>query len=163
MNRCLAILVVVGGLSLMAGAQNRPPGTVHEALQCLVTDTKSGLDSETLSAAEIDLGYKMDSKTALGDHYLYLVVYTTPKRDEGRIYDVRVKQHHVYSVENSATFVSTAKGITFPTPPVGGQWAQNQLIPALEKMVHHKWYTVEMKYLRPGSKNVRCESALGKE
>jgi hypothetical protein len=129
----------------------------------LVTDSRNWLDPQTLSAPELNLGFQADNKTSLGDEYLYVVVYTTPKRDEGKIFDIRVKPHHLYSIENDATFASTSTGITFSTPPLGGQWAQSQLIPAIQRIVHHKWYTADMKYLRKPAKNVQCETSMETE
>jgi hypothetical protein len=160
-NSLLSLLIVC--LGLPAWAQNQAPAILHEVAHCLVTDSRNWLDPETLRAPELNLGFKADNKTALGDEYLYVVVYTTPKRDAGKIFDIRVKHHHLYSIENDATFVSSATGITFSTPPQGGQWAQNQLIPAIEGIVHHKWYTADMKYLRKPAKNVQCESNMETE
>jgi hypothetical protein len=159
MKRFLALLFLLAGSALYA--QNQAPALLHDAAHCLVTDPHNFLDKQTLSARELNLGFQSDAKTSLGDKYLYVVVFTDPGRSHGTIFDVRLKQqghNHVYSVENSASFVYSAQGIEFPTPPVGGQWAQNQLIPAIQRIVHHKFYTAEMKYLLKPAKNVECES-----
>ncbi len=161
MNRYLALFLLLISVSVVA--QNQAPAALHEVAHCLVTDNHNWLDPEVLKAPELNLGFRYDTKTFLGDKYLYVVVYTAPHRDRGRIFDIRYKQqnhHHVYIVENVATFVSTPKGIEFPEPPVGGAWAQNQIMPALQQIEHHKWYTAEMKYLLKPAKHVQCETTL---
>jgi hypothetical protein len=159
MNRFLALFLLLAGSALCA--QNQAPVLLHDAAHCLVTDPHNFLDKQTLGARELNLGFQSDAKTSLGDKYLYVIVYTDPSRSHGKIFDIRLKQeghNHIFSVENSATFVVTAVGVEFPTPPVGGQWAQNQLIPAIQRIVHHKFYTAEMKYLLKPAKNVECQS-----
>ncbi len=160
MNRCLQLSLLIVSLSLGVCAQSLPPSHVREAAHCLVTDPRNLLDAQTLSAPELNLGFHLDTKTVLGDQYLYLVIFTTPGRDQGKIFDVRIKSHHTYSIENSATFARSPKGITFSTPPLGGQWAQNQLVTAIQGMEHHKPYAAEMKFLLKPSKSIHCESNM---
>jgi hypothetical protein len=159
MNRFLALFLLLASTALCA--QNQAPAILHDAAHCLVTDHHKWLDAKTLSAPDLKLGFLTDNKTALGDKYLYVLVFTNPTRTQGKIFDIRLKDqghHHIYSIENSATFISSPTGIEFPTPPVGGQWAQNQLIPAIQRIERHKFYTTEMKYLLKSTKNVECES-----
>lgn len=162
MNRYLAIFFLL--VSVGAAAQDQPPGMLHEAAHCLVTDQHSWLDPEILKAPEIHLGLRYDTKTFLGDKYLYVIVFKTTHRDTGRIFDIRFKQEnhrHVYSVENTATFITTPKGIEFQEPPVGGTWAQNQMKPAIDQIQHHKkLYTAQMKYLIKPDKHVECTTTL---
>jgi hypothetical protein len=162
MNR-LALLLFLASVSTTLYAQNQPPTLVYEAAHCLVAGNQSWLDAQTLQAPDMNLGFHLDSKTLLGDEYMYLVVYTTPHfRNQGKIFDVRVKQHHTFSIENSASFVSSAKGVDFPEPPVGGQWAQAQFVTAIQEIEHHKLYTASMKSLLKASKHIQCESAVDK-
>ena len=108
------------------------------------------------------MAFQHDTKTLLGDDYLYVVVYTTPARNQGRIFDIRIKQKHDYSIENQATFVNSAKGVNFPQPPAGGQWAQTQFATAIQGISERrKWYTDSMKNLRKPH-HVQCESGLDK-
>lgn len=161
MNRYFALLLLLASTVLYA--QNQSPALLHDAAHCLVTDPHQWLDAQTLSAPTLNLGFLTDNKTVLGDRYVYVVVFTNPSRSQGRIFDIRLKRqdhHHIFSIENRATFISSSKGIEFPVPPVGGQWEQNQLIPAIQRMEHHKFYTSEMKYLRKPIKNVECESNI---
>jgi len=161
MNRFLALFLLLASTAMFA--QNQPPAVLHDAAHCLVTDPHNWLDKQTLSAPELNLGFLTDNKTVLGDKYLYVVVFTNPNRSHGKIFDIRLKQeghNHIFSVENSATFVVPAVGVEFPTPPVGGQWAQNQLIPAIQHIEHHKFYTAEMKYFLKPAKNILCQSNM---
>ena len=161
MNRIALLLSLLACLSLPLCAQNQPPALAREVAHCLVTGSRNWLDPETLSAPELNIAFHEDSKTTLGDKYVYLIVFTDPHRNEGRIFDVRIKHHHVYSIENSATFVSSPKGVTFSTPPIGGQWEQNQFIPAVQRIEQHrKWYAADMKYLLKPSKSIQCETTM---
>src|ERR1700692_391366 len=132
----LFLFATIAGAALRA--QDQAPVILHEAAHCLVTDGHNWLDAETLQASELSLGYQLDTKTLLGDEYLYVIGYTTPRRNEGKIFDIRIKQKHVYSVENSARFVGTDKGVQFPDPPAGGQWSQTQYITAIDNIERHK-------------------------
>src|ERR1700692_2696958 len=132
----LFLFVAIAGAALRA--QDQAPVILHEAAHCLVTDSHNWLDAETLQASELSLGYQLDTKTLLGDEYLYVIVYTNPRRNEGKIFDIRIKQKHVYSVENSARFIGTDKGVQLPDPPAGGQWALTQLLSAIENIERHK-------------------------
>ena len=161
MKRYLLLLILF--ISVGAAAQNQAYGILHEAAHCLATDSHQWLDPETIKGTEIHLGMRYDTKTFLGDKYLYVVVFTSPKRDAGKIFDIRYKQQshqHVYIVENVARFTITPKGVEFPEPPVGGSWAQNQITPALQQIVRHKGWTDEMKYLLKPENHIQCETTL---
>jgi hypothetical protein len=162
MNR-FALILFLSCMSTALCAQDQAPTLPHEAAHCLVAGDRTWLDPETLEAPELNLAFQLDTKTLLGDEYLYLVIYTTPARNQGRIFDIRIKQHHEYSIENSASFVITAKGVDFPQPPTGGQWAQTQFATAVQNMYERrKWYTDAMKNLRKPLHHVVCESDLDK-
>lgn len=162
MNRFATLSLLLASLSLPLCAQNQPSALARDAAHCLVTDNShSWLDPQTLSAPELNISFHEDTKTTLGDKYLYLVVYTDPQRRQGRIFDIRIKRHHGFSIENRATFISAPTGVTFPTPPMGGQWEQNQFSAAIQRIVQHrKWYAAEMKYLLKPSKSIQCESTV---
>ena len=110
MNR-FALILFLSCLSTALCAQDQAPTLPHEAAHCLIAADQHWLDPQTLQAPELDLAFQLDTKTLLGDEYLYLIVYTTPARNQGKIFDIRIKQKHDYSIENSATFVSSAKGV----------------------------------------------------
>jgi hypothetical protein len=160
MKRIALILFLVSMVTALC-AQNQAPMLLHEAAHCLVAGDHVWLDAPTLEAPELHLAFQLDTKTLLGDEYLYVIVYTNPARNEGKIFDIRIKQHHAYSIENSATFVSSAKGVDFPQPPAGGQWAQTQFGTAVQRIKERrKWYTDPMKNLVKPFKRVECESGL---
>jgi len=159
MSRLTLILFLLLASTALC-AQNQAPLLLHEAAHCLVTGNHVWLDAQTLAAPELNLGFHLDTKTLLGDEYLYVVVYTTPARKEGKIFDIRIKPHHTFSIENSASFVSSAKGVDFPEPPAGGQWAQAQFVTAVQRIIEQrKWYADAMKLLLKPS-HIQCESYL---
>ena len=158
----LALILFLSCLSTVLYAQDQAPTLPHEAAHCLIAADQHWLDPQTLEAPELDMAFQLDTKTLLGDEYLYLIVYTTPARNQGRIFDIRIKQKHDYSIENSASFVLSPKGVEFPQPPAGGQWAQTQFANAVQRITERrKWYTDSMKNLRKPH-NVQCESGLDK-
>ena len=161
MKRYLNFFLFLIFVSIPVCAQSIPPVLLYEAAHCLVTDKHNWLDPQTLGARELSLGYHPDAKTMLGDKYLYVVVYTTPRRNEGKIFDIRFKDQnhqHIFSIENSATFISSKTGVEFSVPPMGGTWAQAQFTPVIQQIVHHKWYTEPIKYLVKPSTHIQCES-----
>ncbi len=161
MNR-FALILFLSCMSTALCAQDQAPTLPHEAAHCLIAADQNWLSPQILAAPELDLAFQHDTKTLLGDDYLYLVVFTTPARDQGKIFDIRIKQKHDYSIENQATFVNSAKGVNFSQPPEGGQWAQTQFATAIQQILERRrWYTDSMKNLRKPH-NVRCESGLDK-
>lgn len=159
MNKYFAFLLLMTCIGSTAYAQYNAPAPLFEAAHCLVTEKHAWLDLQ--KTKELSLGFRSDEKTMLGDKYLYVIVYTTPKRNEGRIFDIRIKKQdrqRVYNIENTATFVTTAKGVDFPQPPTGGTWAQNQLVTAIQQIEHHKWYVASIGSLQKESKHVQCAS-----
>jgi hypothetical protein len=166
MNR-FALTLFLSCMSTALCAQDQAPTLLHEAAHCLVAGNVTGdhtwLDPQTLEAPELALAFQLDTKTLLGDEYLYVIVFTSPARNEGRIFDIRIKQHHDYSIENRASFVNSAKGVDFPQPPAGGQWAQTQFATAVQRILERrKWYTDAMKNLQKPFRHVQCESGLDK-
>lgn len=162
--KCFSTLFLLALFSLSTAlyAQNQAPVLVYEAAHCVVNSDRNWLDDQTLQLPELSVGFRHDSKTLLGDDYLYLVIYTAPSRKEGKIFDIRIKGKHSFSIENSAQFVISPKGVDFPQAPVGGQWEQNQFVNAIQQIGDKKWYTASMKYLRKPSGHIQCEISVDK-
>jgi hypothetical protein len=162
MPRYLALFLLSISLSAALSAQDRAPALLFEAAQCLATDSHQWIDVHEVKA--LSLGYKIDKKTFAGGHYLYVIVYSTPKRDQGRVFDIRYKEEnrqHVYSIENNADFVKTPKGINFTEPPLGGTWTQNQLTTAIQQILHQrKWYEAQVKHLLKPADHLVCETKV---
>jgi len=156
MKRSLALLILLAAIPAALCAQGRAPGPLFEATQCLITEQHHWVNVQNVS--DLQLAYLPDKKNFGGAKYLYVVVYTSPLRDRGNIFDVRIKGHRTYSIENNATFINTPKGITFPDPPLGGTWTQNQLTTALQQILrHHKWYSAQVSYLTKSAGRLHCE------
>ena len=141
-------------------SQDRAPSVLFEATQCLVTGKYEWVDPGDQKV--LQLAYRVDNKTFSGAHYLYVVVFNSNKRDSGKLFDVRVKDHHTYSIENNAKFsIAKDKTISFPEPPLGGNWTQGQMTSTMKQvMKHHKWYEAEVKQLQKPSPKLRCETVV---
>jgi hypothetical protein len=156
MNRYLALLLLLASSAAVC-AQDKAPVPLFEAAQCLVNGKYLWVD--VTDKKELQFAYQSDAKTFGGTSYLYVIVFTSPKRDQGKIFDIKVKDHHTYSVENNAIFARTSKGITFPEPPLGGTWRQTQLTTTIQQILRrHKWYEAQVKVLLKPSSRLRCET-----
>ncbi len=159
MKRSFALALLLASTCASLHAQDKPPAVLWDAAQCLATGKYEWVNVDNTKT--LALGYHEDNKTFEGGKYLYVVVFTSPKRDQGKIFDIRIKGRRHYIVENNATFVSTPNGITFPNPPLGGNWAQNQLTTAIQQILKHKkWYEAQVKYLVKGADHITCETAV---
>lgn len=159
MKRLLALLLLLASTSAVLRAQDTAPSALFDAAQCLVNDKHQWVDLTGFQ--KVQLAYHPDSKTFGGGKYLYVIIFTSPKRDQGKIFDIRLKEHRTYSIENNAGFAITPAGITFPEPPLGGNWTQNQLTASVQTILNHRrFYDVEVKYLRKPNSHVHCETAV---
>ena len=138
-------------------AQDAPPVSLFEATQCLATGKYAWLDLK--SQKTVQLAYNADKSE--GSHYIYVVVFTTPKRDQGKVFDVRMDRDHSYIIENNAHFVMTEKGFTFVEPPLGGTWTVNQLSARVQQILKRKkWYEAEVKRILKPNPHLHCETAV---
>ncbi len=159
MKRYLALLLLLPAMGVFVGAQDRAPVPLFEATQCILNGKYEWVNVKDQKS--IRLAYHADNKTFSGAKYLYVIVFSTPKRDRGKIFDIRLKDHRTYSIENNATFINTPEGITFPEPPLGGNWTQNQLTNSIQAILrHHKWYEVQVKTLLKPSSHLQCETNI---
>lgn len=159
MKRYFSLCLFLACLCPVLHAQDNPPTVLYEAAQCLATGKYEWVD--VTGQKTLQLAYHTDNKTYNGAHYIYVIVFTTPARDKGKVFDIRVKDHHTYSVENNARFTITPDGITFTEPPLGGSWTQNQLTARVHDILrHHKWYEAEVKRLLKPSDHLHCETAV---
>jgi hypothetical protein len=157
MKQSLALLLLFASMPVVLHAQNRAPSALFEATQCLITEQHHWVNVQNVK--ELQLAYLADTRNFGGAKYLYVVVFTSPTRDRGSIFDIRIKDHKTYSIENNATFMNTPQGITFPQPPLGGTWTQNQLTTSLQQIFHRrKWFEAEVKYLIKPSTHLHCEA-----
>jgi hypothetical protein len=153
----MALLLLLVSIGVPLSAQERAPVALFESAQCLVNGKYLWVD--VTGQKELQLAYQADTKTFGGASYLYVIVFTSPKRDQGKIFDIRVKDHHTYSVENNAIFAKTAAGITFPEPPLGGTWRQTQLTTTIQQILRrHHWYEAQVKALLKPPAHLRCET-----
>ncbi|PSH03021.1 MAG: hypothetical protein CXZ00_14360 [Acidobacteria bacterium] len=160
MKRHFAFLLLLASLTATVRAQDKAPVALFEAAQCLATGKVEWVNVESVKV--LQLSYLADNQKIAGSKYIYVVVYITPKRDQGKIFDIRYwddSHQRVYSVENNATFAITPKGITFPEPPLGGAFIQNQFTNVIQQILRRrKRYELEVKSLLKPSSHIRCET-----
>lgn len=154
--RRIALLTLGWLLGLGAlWAQDAPPSALFEATQCLATGKYAWLQLE--GQKTVQLAYRNDSFE--GVHYMYVVVFTTPKRDQGKVFDVRMDEEHSYAIENNAQWVVTDKGFTFVEPPLGGNWTTNQLSTRVQMILKRKkWYEAEVKRVLKPNAHLVCKT-----
>lgn len=160
MKRYLSLCLLLSCLCPLLHAQDNPPTVLYEAAQCLATGKYEWVDATGLKT--LQLAYHTDNKTYNGEHYIYVIVFTNPARNQGKVFDIRIKDHHTYSVENNARFVLGPNGgITFTEPPLGGAWTLNQLTARVHDILrHHKWYEADVKRLLKPSDHLQCETTV---
>ena len=160
MRRNLLLLLLLTSFSVALYGQERAPSALFEAAQCLVTDPHHWVDVKGVK--ELNLAYLPESKSFGGEKYIYVIVYSTPKHEDGSIFDIRLKDDdhkRVYSIENDASFTILNKEIKFDEPPLGGTWRENQLTTSIRLIQkHRKWYEAQVKQLLKPYTHFRCET-----
>jgi hypothetical protein len=158
MIRRLALALVSFAFFLPAlFAQDAPPVALFEATQCLATGKYAWI--ELTGQKTVQLAYSTDKFE--GSRYLYVLVFTAPKRDQGKVFDIRMSKDHSYTIENNGRFVVTDKGFTFTEPPLGGNWTVNQLGSRVQQILRHrKWYEAEVKRVLKPNDHLQCETAV---
>ncbi len=160
-KRLSGLFLLLAALGAAAFAQEeRAPEALFESAQCLVNDPHHWVKVDGLK--QLELAYLPESKSFGGHKYLYVIVWDTPKREQGTIYDVRLKDdehHRVYSIENNAQFRVNKDEVTFLEPPLGGEFRQHQLTTTIQKIVKRKkWYEAQVKQLLRPSPKLHCET-----
>ncbi|MFI5247663.1 MAG: hypothetical protein ACHQWV_03820 [Nitrospirales bacterium] len=122
-------------------------------------------------AAELTLGYLVDSKSYPGERVLYLVSYSESKRSEGLVFTILLRHHDgkdSFDIQNNARFVRVAKGgeydgVSFPEPPLGGEGTQGQIASAIRQIERRPSFSVPVADLLRPSASIRCESYADKK
>lgn len=155
---CLSLLLAALG-AVSYAQEERAPEALFESAQCLVNDPHHWVKVDGLK--QLDLAYLPESKSFGGRKYLYVIVWDTPQREQGTIYDIRLKDdgHRVYSIENNAQFRVNKDEVSFLEPPLGGEFRQRQLTATIQKILHRKkWYEAQVKQLLRPSPKLHCET-----
>lgn len=160
MIRRIAFALLLALSAPVLFAQDRAPSELFEATQCLVTGKYEWVDAKDQKL--LYLAYRDDRKTFNGARYVYVIVFNDAKRNAGKIFDIRVKDSHYFSIENNAKFViAPDKSISFPEPPLGGNWTQGQLQNSVEQILKKRhWYDAQVKLLLKPSPHLQCETVV---
>ncbi len=162
LGRLLMLVALVSLLTPFVAAQERAPAQLFEAAQCLATDPLHWVDVS--NKKELVLAYLPEGRSFNGARFIDVVVYDSPKHDQGFIFDIRVREEgrkHIYSIENNAAWKKLGDEYKFDEPPLGGNFRQNQMVSILQQVHHHhKWYEAQVKQLVKPNAHLRCESSV---
>ncbi|MDR3764260.1 MAG: hypothetical protein P4M01_09220 [Acidobacteriota bacterium] len=158
----IAAFLLVASVTAAVAQEERAPEALFESAQCLVNDAHHWVSVEGIK--QLELSYLTESKTFGGHKYIYVVVWDSPKHQQGTIYDVRLlsgEHRGGYSVENNAQFTYNKEKdeVSFLEPPLGGEFRQHQLTTTILKIAHRKkWYEAQVKQLLHPSPKLHCET-----
>lgn len=140
-------------------AQQPMPSLLFGAAHCLAI--KDFLPRS--NTGKLTFGYHLDEKSYFPDRVIYVVAFASPTQSSGTVFAVflTVKDgHEGFNIQNNAGFVLSKLepiGVSFVTPPLGGDWTQEQLGLAIRKIEKQPRLTVPIKDLSAASPS-RCES-----
>lgn len=160
MKKLALALLLVACFAVTARSQEQPPQLLLRAAHCL--SVKSFFPSTT--AQELTLGYLVDEKSYPGKRVMYVVIYTAPARLSGSAFAIVLTQqddHQTFDIQNNAAFVLSKRGIhgvSFATPPLGGDWTQERLASAIERIEKRPRFTLSMKNLLAADSSISCEA-----
>jgi hypothetical protein len=156
----LASLAMVGILSCAGHAQDPGKVLLHRAAECLAA--KGFLPHA--KATKLTFGYLLDEKSYPGKKMLYVVNYPDPSRPDGLVFIIFLTERdgrQNFNIQNNARFTLSKGGnteVSFPTPPLGGTWTREHLVPAIKKIEKQPRVTLPMKDLRAVDSSVSCEA-----
>lgn len=140
--------------------QEQPPRLLFHAAQCLAS--KKFLPPS--KAAELTFGYVLDEKSYPGKKVMYVVAYAASARSNGSAFAIVLTQrdeHQIFDIQNNADFVLSKRevhGVSFTTPPLGGDWTQERLASAVERIEKQPRFQIRVKDLTPLDASVGCEA-----
>lgn len=160
MNRIAPWMLILICFPATSYSQEQPPQLLFRAAQCL--EAKRFLPSS--KATKLTLGYFVDEKSYPGDKVVYVIKYVTPRRSDGLVFAVFLKEHddhQEFNIQNNASFVLSkdeASGVSFPNPPLGGTWTQEHLASAIKQIEKEPRFVIYAKDLSALDKSVSCEA-----
>jgi hypothetical protein len=155
----LALLLLVS-YAATARPQERPPQLLIRAAHCLAVKNFF----PRLKVTELTFGYLVDKKSYPGKKVIYVVTYAAPARSDGFVFAIVLTQrddHQVFDIQNNASFVLSKRdihGVSFVTPPLGGDWTQERLASAVERIEKQNRFTIPLRDILAAEPSIRCES-----
>ncbi len=160
MKKLALALLLVTCFAVTARSQEQPPQLLLRAAHCL--SVKSFFPSTT--AQELTFGYLVDVKSYPVKRVMYVITYTAPARSSGLAFAIvltRQDDHQIFDIQNNAAFVLSKRGIhgvSFATPPLGGDWTQERLASAIERIEKQTRFTITAKDMLTIDPSVSCEA-----
>jgi len=153
-------LLLVACFAVTARSQEQPPQLLLRAAHCL--SVKSFLPSTTVQ--ELTIGYLVDVKSYPGKRVMYVVTYTAPAKSSGSAFVIVLTQqdnHQIFDIQNNAAFVLSKRGIhgvSFASPPLGGDWTQERLASAIERIEKQPRFTITANDMLTMGSSIGCEA-----
>jgi len=113
---------------------------------------------------ELTFGYLVDEKSYPGQKIMYVVSYVAPMRSNGLVFAIVLTEqddHQVFDIQNNASFVLSKHdihGVSFVTPPLGGDWTQERLASAVERIEKQPRFTIKVRDFVVADASTSCES-----
>lgn len=159
--KILALIVsLLTCFGTVAQSQQHAPGLFLRAAHCLAV--KHFLPQS--STGKLTLGYFLDEKSYPGDKVIYVVAFAAPTRSNGTVFAVFLSGkvgHEIFNIQNNAGFSLSKQepiGVSFVTPPLGGDWTQEHLASAIKQIEKERRFTISTNDLLSVDSSVSCEA-----
>lgn len=152
-------VLLLSYIGAVAQSKQDVPPTLVRAVHCLAV--KDFLPQS--NTGKLTFGYLLDEKSYPGDKVLYIVAFATPTQTDGSVFTLfqtGKEGHEIFIVQNNAGFVLSKQeslGVSFVTPPLGGDWTQEHLAAAIKAIEKQPRFTISIGNL-PEATSGNCES-----
>ena len=159
MKKFALFISLLACFGTIAQAQQHVTQLLFRATHCLAV--KHFLPQS--STGKLTFGYLLDEKSYPGDKVIYVVMFTASTRSNGTVFAVFLSSkhgHESFNIQNNAGFVLSKQepiGVSFVTPPLGGDWTQEHLASAIREIEKQPRFTISTKDLSAAS-SYSCES-----
>ena len=149
LKKIAPVISLLACLGATAQAQHDVPPLLFSAAHCLAV--KDFLPQP--NAGKVTLGYFLDDESYPGDKVIYVVAFAAPTRSNGTVFAVFLTYtdgHESFNIQNNAGFALSKRepiGVSFVTPPLGGDWTQERLASAVRKIEKQPRFTISGKDL----------------
>lgn len=159
MKKFAVTALLLASFGTTARAQRNVSRLLFQVTRCLAA--KHFLPQS--STWRLTLGYILDGKSYPGEKIIYVVTFRSSTESSGTVFAVfsLIKDgHESFNIQNNAGFVLTKQepiGVSFTTPPLGGNWTQRRLASAIREIEKRRRFTISSKDLSARSP-CNCES-----
>lgn len=158
--RRITLTLLLVYLMATASAQKKISPLLVGASHCLAV--KGFLPPS--DAGKLTFGYFLDKKSYFPDKEMYVVAFASPRRSNGTVFAIvlTVKDgHESFNIQNNADFVLSKEepiGVSFVTPPLGGDWTQERLASAIREIEKQPRSTISTRDVHAIDSSVSCEA-----